>query len=84
MIISTASFGFGGPCCNTEYDYQTKPFIVLFENYIMRFSKGYFRKKRKENYEADKELSRLYHSVETEPGESFTQFKRRRKSNFIS
>ena len=50
----------------------------------MGFSKGYFRKKSKENYEANKELSKLYHSVEAEPGESFTQFKRRRKSNFIS
>ena len=50
----------------------------------MGFSKAYYRKKAKENYENNKELSRLYHSVETEPGESFSQFRRRRKSNFIS
>ena len=48
----------------------------------MGYSKAYFRKKAKERYESDKKLSELYHSLETEPGESFTSFKRKRKISF--
>ena len=49
----------------------------------MGFSKKYFRNKAKQRYEDDKRMSELYH-VEADPCESFSQFKRRRKSNFIS
>ena len=42
-------------------------------------TKGYFRDKARKNRKADKELSRLYHSIESNPGETFTQFKKRKK-----
>lgn len=45
----------------------------------MGFSKEYFRKKRKESYEADKKLSELYRSLDAEPGETFSAYRRRKK-----
>jgi hypothetical protein len=41
-------------------------------------SKEYHKKKTREIYWADKDLSRLYNS-ESEPNETFTNFKRRKK-----
>jgi hypothetical protein len=83
MITSTPSFGFGGPCCSTFESEDSKLLYFYLVKSLMGYSKRYFRKKAKENYENNKRLSELYH-VEADPCESFSQFKRRRKSNFIS
>ena len=40
-------------------------------------SPSYHRKKSRENYHLNKEISKRYHGIESRPGESFTQFKKR-------
>ena len=42
-------------------------------------TKKYFRDQARKNRKADKELSKLYHSVEANLGETFTSFKKRKK-----
>lgn len=39
----------------------------------------YFRQKARKNRQVDKELSKLYRGFESIPGETFTEFKRRKK-----
>lgn len=42
-------------------------------------SKDYYRKKNKQNYEANKKLSQEYRDFGSNFGKSFSQFKRERK-----
>jgi hypothetical protein len=54
--------------------------LLLFEYSLGKKPASYFRKKAKENQELNKKLSELYRTIESRPGESFTQFKKRYKN----
>jgi len=42
-------------------------------------NKDYYREQARKNRETNKKLSKLYHSIEARPGETFTEFKKRKK-----
>jgi hypothetical protein len=42
--------------------------------------KEYYRRQAKKNREVNKKLGELYRSIEARPGETFTEFKKRKKS----
>ena len=44
-------------------------------------SKRYHRENARKNYEADKKIRNLYHTMESHPGETYTNFKRRIKKD---
>lgn len=46
-------------------------------------SPDYFRRKAKENYQVDKKLREVYHTIESKPGETYSEFKKRKKSRLF-
>jgi len=55
--------------------------LSVFGCVLSKFGKEYHRKNSKKNYEVNKKLSELYKSIESNPGETFTQFKKRKKNS---
>lgn len=45
--------------------------------------RDYYRRKAKENHRIDKKLRPRYHTAEANPGETYSQFKKRMKKNSL-
>lgn len=46
-------------------------------------SKEYYREQARKNRKVNKELSKLYRTIESRPGETFSEFKRRKKHEIL-